>query len=81
MHVTVKKWGHSASVRIPVAIMKAVRLNLDETVDVREEGGRIVIEPVRNSKEYDLAQLLAGITRDNLHTEIDFGPAVGKEAF
>jgi len=81
MHVTVKKWGHSASVRIPVAIMKAVSLNLDETVDVREEGGRIVIEPVRSTKEYDLAQLLAGITPENLHAEVDFGPAVGKETF
>lgn len=80
MHVTVKKWGNSASVRIPAAIMEAVRLHLDETVDVREEGGRIVIEPVRPS-EYDLAQLLAGITRDNLHAETNFGPAVGKEAF
>lgn len=81
MHVTIKKWGHSASVRIPVAIMKAVSLSLDETVDVREEGGRIVIEPVRTAKKYNLAQLLAGITPENLHTEIDFGPAVGKEAF
>ncbi len=64
MHVTIKKWGNSASVCIPVAIMKAVRLNLDDPVDVREEGGRIVIEPIRNTKEYDLAQLLAGITRN-----------------
>jgi antitoxin MazE len=81
MHVIVKKWGNSASVRIPVAIMKAVSLSLDETVDVREEGGRIVIEPVRNTIEYDLAQLLAGITPENLHAEVDYGPAVGKEAF
>lgn len=81
MHVTVKKWGHSASVRIPVAIMKAVSLNLDETVDIREEGGRIVIEPVRNTKKYDLSQLIAGITPENQHAEVDFGPAVGKEAF
>jgi antitoxin MazE len=81
MHVTVKKWGHSASVRIPVAIMKAACLKLDETVDVREEGGRIVIEPVRTTKEYDLAQLLADITPENLHSEVDFGPAVGNEAF
>ena len=81
MLITVKKWGHSASVRIPVAIMKAVSLKLDDTVDVREENGRIVIEPVRNAKEYDLVQLLAGITPENLHTEVDFGPAVGKEAF
>jgi len=81
MHVTVKKWGHSASVRIPVAIMKAVSLSLDEIADVREEGGRIVIEPVRSKKEYDLAQLLADITPENLHSEVDFGPAVCKEAF
>jgi antitoxin MazE len=81
MHVTVKKWGHSASVRIPIAIMKAVSLSLDETVDMREEGGRIVIEPVRSTKEYNLAQLLAGITPENLHAEADFGLPVGKEAF
>lgn len=47
MPVTVKKWGNSASVRIPSAVMKAARLSIDETVDVREEGGRIVIEPIR----------------------------------
>ncbi|EHP44236.1 transcriptional regulator AbrB [Cupriavidus basilensis OR16] len=80
MRVIVKKWGNSASVRIPAAIMEAASLSLDETVDVREEDGRIVIEPIRHS-EYDLAQLLAGITPDNLHDEASFGPAVGKEAF
>jgi antitoxin MazE len=78
MRVIVKKWGNSASVRIPAAIMQAANLSLDETVDVREEAGRIVIEPVRPS-EYDLAQLLDGIMKKNLHTEISFGPAVGKE--
>ena len=76
---TVKKWGNSASVRIPAAILEAAHLKLDETVDIREEGGRIVIEPVRPSG-YDLAQLLACITPENLHAEVDFGVRVGKEA-
>ncbi len=79
MRVIVKKWGNSASVRIPAAIMEAAKLSLDATVDVREEGGRIVIEPVRPS-EYDLTHLLSAITPDNVHAEADFGPAVGKEA-
>jgi len=79
MRVTVKKWGNSASVRIPSAVMTAARLSLDETVDVREEGGRIVIEPIR-PRQYDLAQLLAGITPENLHAEVDFGAPTGKEA-
>ena len=33
MRVTVKKWGNSASVRIPSSVMAAARLSLDETVD------------------------------------------------
>ena len=79
MRTVVKKWGNSASVRIPAAIMQAARLNLDEAVDVREESGRIVIEPARR-KEYDLTELVKGITRENLHDEVDFGKPVGKEA-
>ena len=78
MRVIVKKWGNSASVRIPVAIMQAANLSLDETVDVREEGGRIVIEPV-SPGEYDLTRLLDGITKKNMHSEVSFGSAVGKE--
>ena len=80
MRVIVKKWGNSASVRIPAAIMAAASLSLDAVVDVREEGGRIVIDPVRPN-EYDLANLLDAITQDNLHGEVGFGAAVGKEAF
>ena len=78
MRVIVKKWGNSASVRIPAGIMEAARLGLDTPVDVREEGGRIIIEPIR-STEFDLTQLLAGITPENLHAAVDFGAAVGKE--
>jgi antitoxin MazE len=45
-----------------------------------KESGRIVIEPVRR-KEYDLAELMKGITRKNLHSEVTFGGPVGKEAW
>lgn len=78
MRVTVKKWGNSASVRIPVGIMEAAHLSLDDPIDIREEGGRIVIEPIRTN-ECDLAQLLAGITPENLHAEVSFGAPAGKE--
>jgi antitoxin MazE len=47
MKVLVKKWGNSASVRIPASILAAARMRLDQAVDVREEQGRIVIEPIR----------------------------------
>ena len=79
MKALVKKWGNSASVRIPAAVMQAAQLELDEPVDVREEGGRVVIEPMRR-KEYSLDELVKGITRANIHEDIDFGTSVGKEA-
>jgi len=42
MQIAVKKWGNSASVRLPAAIMEAAHLKLDDTVDVREEGRPLV---------------------------------------
>ncbi len=78
MRVLVKKWGNSAAVRIPASVMTAANLSLDQEVDVREEAGRIVIDPVRPA-EYRLVDLIAGITDENRHDEVDFGPPVGTE--
>lgn len=77
MQVIIKKWGNSPSVRIPAAVMNAAQLAVDTKVDVREENGRIIIEPVR---EHSLADLVAGITPDNLHDAVDFGGPFGNEA-
>ena len=79
MTVLIKKSGNSASVRIPASVMAAARLKLNQPVEVREEQGRIIVEPIR-SHEYDLADLIAGITDENRHEEIDFGRPVGKES-
>ena len=78
MRVTIKKWGNSASVRIPSPIMEAAQVRLDQQVDVREERGRIILEPVR-APAFDLASLVAGITDENRHAEIDSGGPVGNE--
>jgi antitoxin MazE len=78
MEVIVKKWGNSAAVRIPSAVMAAAHLKLDQPVEVHEEQGRIVIEPIRN-KEYKLEELLGGISDTNRHQTIDTGSRVGKE--
>lgn len=78
MRVQVKKWGNSASVRIPASVLAAAKLRLDQPVDVREEQGRIIIEPLEPA-EPDLAELIAGITDQNRHEEIEFGASAGKE--
>ncbi len=78
MQGVVKKWGNSAAVRIPAAVLEAAQVRLNQAVDVREEGGRIVIEPLRPTR-YDIGVLVAGITDENRHDPIDMGKPVGGE--
>jgi antitoxin MazE len=72
MKVVVKKWGNSASGRIPASVMAAAALSLDHAVDVREDAGRIVIEAFRE-ETFDLDDLVAGITDENRHDAVDTG--------
>jgi antitoxin MazE len=74
----VKKWGNSAAVRIPASVMEAASLNLDQVVDVREEGGRIVIEPIK-ADPYELDALLDQMRSETFPEETDFGPPRGRE--
>lgn len=78
MRVFIKKWGNSAAVRIPASVMAVANISIDTKVDIREESGRIIIEPIQ---EDELAMLVADIKPDNLHNEVDFGPTLGKEVF
>jgi len=76
----VKKWGNSAAVRIPASIMAEMSLELDQAVEVREEGGRIVIEPVR-TPGYDLDALLDAMRPETFPEDLDFGAPRGRETW
>lgn len=80
MRVQIKKWGNSASVRIPASLMAAAALRVDQAVDVREEGGRLIIEPLA-APSYDLDDLLAKMTPDTFPEDVDFGGPVGDEVW
>lgn len=80
MEVIVKKWGNSAAVRIPAAVMETAKFALEQPVDVRAENGRVVIEPV-NKKEYDIQRLIKAISRENCHAPMEFGGPVGREVW
>ncbi|WP_192482891.1 MULTISPECIES: AbrB/MazE/SpoVT family DNA-binding domain-containing protein [Cysteiniphilum] len=78
MQVYVKKWGNSAAIRLPVSLMKSISIDVDSEVNITEDKGRIIIEPVKKQK-YILSDLLAEITEENLQSEIDFGREIGNE--
>jgi antitoxin MazE len=60
--------------------MAAAKLSVDQSVDVKEEGGRIIIEPVQ-TPIYDLDDLLARMTPETFHEDGDFGPPIGNEVW
>ena len=78
MQTVIKKWGNSPALRLNTTVMKSAQLNIDQLVSVKVQKGRIVIEPILKP-EYQLDDLLAGITAKNLHSESDFGGPIGKE--
>ncbi len=78
MHVRIRKWGASAAIQIPAQVMAVAALSLDQAVDVRAEGGRVIIEPVV-APVYDLGALLDRMTPDTFHEDVDFGPPTGAE--
>jgi antitoxin MazE len=76
----VSKWGNSLAVRIPQNVAKEARLAEGDrvTLDLTTDGS-IVVRSTR--RKYDLRQLVSKITSKNRHSEIDWGPPVGKESW
>jgi antitoxin MazE len=79
MKAHIQKWGNSLAVRIPAHLAQSASLSKDTPIEISLVEGRIVIETVR--PKYDLEELLAGITDENIHGEISTGKAVGKEVW
>ena len=80
MHSKVQKWGNSLALRIPKAFALEVGLREDADVEVSIRQGNLVVAPLK-TPTYNLNDLLAKVTRRNLHGEVDLGPAAGREAW
>jgi len=72
------KWGNSLAVRIPSVLSKECGIEENTNIEIVRRDGEIIITPA--SKGYSLDKLLAGVTKNNIHSEFDTGRPVGKEA-
>jgi antitoxin MazE len=80
MKVRIQKWGNSLALRIPKSYAVQSRIEQGTTVDVSVVKGKLVVAPITDRK-YTLEELLDGVTKRNIHGEIDTGPSVGKESW
>jgi len=78
MRSHVQKWGNSLALRIPKSFAAEAGLEKESAVEISLEAGKVVVTPVAKPK-FTLEKLLAGVTRENLHHEVETGPASGNE--
>ena len=80
MQTKIQKWGNSLALRIPKPFALEVGLDQNSIVEVSVSEGKLLVEPV-TSPEYLLEQLLEQVTENNLHSEVDTGPAIDNEVW
>lgn len=80
MKTRVQKWGNSLALRIPKSFATEAGLDRDSSVEVSLIDGKLTIVPDTKTK-FTLKQLLSQVTNENLHHEVDTGPAMGNEAW
>jgi antitoxin MazE len=80
MRTAVRRWGNSLALRIPKSVAADSRIREGSVVDVSTARGKLVVTPISEPR-LTLDQLLAGITKENLHDEVDWGAAVGREVW
>lgn len=80
MKTRVQKWGNGLALRIPKPLANQLGLEVNSLVRMSLREDALVIAPVP-PPSLKLDDLLDQFTAQNLHAEVDTGPAVGREAW
>ena len=78
MKAKIQRWGNSLAVRIPKSFAEEVGLEAGSPVDMRLVDGGLLVEPAPD-ESLSLDDLLDGVTKANIHAEVDAGPSQGRE--
>lgn len=80
MRTRLLKRGNSLAIRIPRSFATEAGLLNDGFVDISLVNGKIIIVPIEKPN-VALKNLLTQVTADNLHHELNSGPAAGIETW
>ncbi len=80
MRTRIQKWGNSLALRIPKSFAAEAGLAQDVSVELSLVEGKLVVTSVVKPA-WTLEGLLAQVTKNNLHQEVDTGPRMGKEVW
>lgn len=80
MKARVQKWGNSLALRIPKAFAEEIGIEDNAMVDISLTEGKLTIIPIHIAT-ITLDDLLAGITDQNIHIEVETGAPQGNEVW
>ena len=80
METTIRKWGNSLAVRVPRSIAQKLALKAGSAVAMRQEKRTIIIQVAPKTRK-SIKELIAMISPENIHEEVDWGEPVGKEVW
>jgi antitoxin MazE len=73
----VARWGNSLAVRLPRMVAEQAQLWEGAEIEIAVTDGCVTIQ--RRSRSSSLDELLAQVTPENRHEEVDWGEPQGKE--
>ncbi len=82
MVTKVQKWGNSQGLRFSKEVLQEAQIGVGDDVEVSVRGGRIIVQPLTKVRgRYKLKDLIKKIPKGSRTEEIEWGSAMGKEAW
>ena len=77
MRTKIVRWGNSLGLRVPKVLAEGLGVKDGSAVEVSLARGQLIVRPAPACFELD--DLLAEVTEENLHAEVATGEPVGSE--
>ena len=77
MRTKIVRWGNSLGLRVPKALAEEIGVQDGSAVEVSLARGQLIVRPA--PARFELEDLLAEVTQDNLHAEFVTGDPLGSE--
>lgn len=80
MQIKVQKWGNSLAVRIPRAIADEAAVEENSVMEISVDNNTVLMKRAK-TKRLRLRDLVREITKENMHSEFEWGEPAGREVW
>ena len=57
MRLVVNRWGNSAGIRLPKQVLQKLKIDINDEMDYKIEGEKIILEKVNSVPEFTIEEL------------------------